>query len=160
MVWEKQTLLRLLAGFLSPVKSSMITLSAKCAYVGHHPAISAHLTCAEYLEFIAQLHGIALSSAKSLLAQFDLAPAENKFAGKLSAGQKRRLALAGLTLMQSPLWLLDEPFTALDKEAVKLLQQLIQAHIDRKGSVILTTHQAITWEPSSPIQYLCLEKST
>lgn len=156
----KTTLLRLLAGFLAPIKAPMIELKAKCAYVGHHPAVNAHLTCAEYLFFVAQLHRATLLSVSELLAQFNLAQAENKLASKLSAGQKRRLALAGLTLMQAPLWLLDEPFTALDKEAVNLLQQLIATHIEQKGSVILTTHQTIEWEKHLPIEYLALDKPT
>ena len=61
----------------------------------------------------------------------------------LSQGQKKRVALARLLLSQSPLWILDEPFTALDKAAVSYLQEVIQAHVAGGGMVMLTTHQEV-----------------
>ena len=61
----------------------------------------------------------------------------------LSAGQKRRLALAPLWMVRTKLWILDEPFTALDRATVSLLEQLFSEHIKQGGSIILTSHQAI-----------------
>ena len=64
---------------------------------------------------------------------------------QLSAGQQRRVALARLWLSERPaLWILDEPFTAIDKQGVRVLEQLFLAHADRGGMVVLTTHQDLT----------------
>ena len=60
-----------------------------------------------------------------------------------SQGQKRRVALARLLISQSPLWILDEPFTALDVGAVEILQQIIASHVEAGGLVMLTTHQEV-----------------
>ncbi|PSU56656.1 heme ABC transporter ATP-binding protein CcmA, partial [Photobacterium aphoticum] len=75
------------------------------------------------------------------LAHVGLAGREDVPAGQLSAGQQRRVALARLWLSNHMLWILDEPLTAIDKQGVKVLEQLFLSHVERGGMVILTTHQ-------------------
>ena len=80
-----------------------------------------------------------------VLAQVGLAGFEDYPAGQLSAGQQRRVALARLWLSERPaLWILDEPFTAIDKQGVRVLERLFLTHADRGGMVVLTTHQDLT----------------
>ena len=98
---------------------------------------------------IAALHGMPRRQARArideVLAQVGLAGFEDYPAGQLSAGQQRRVALARLWLSERPaLWILDEPFTAIDKQGVRVLEQLFLAHADRGGMVVLTTHQDLT----------------
>ena len=80
---------------------------------------------------------------ESALARVGLYGYEDVPSHTLSAGQHRRVNLARLFLSNAPLWLLDEPFTAIDKEGVDELQALLAAHIDRGGAVVMTSHQAL-----------------
>ena len=116
-------------------------------YLGHHNAIKLDLTCLENLRFSTQLDNCEASENELLdaLAQMGLAGFEDLPVATLSQGQKRRVALARLILSKSPLWILDEPFTALDVAAVDDLQAVIAKHVETaQGIVILTTHQEVT----------------
>ena len=66
---------------------------------------------------------------------------ENEYAANLSAGQKRRVVLASLLINRAPIWLLDEPFTALDSDGITILEEQINKHSERGGICVLTTHQ-------------------
>ena len=112
-------------------------------YVGHANAIKDDLTSAENLRVACTLAGIRVQPARigEALARLGLAGCENLPARVLSQGQRRRTALARLALSEAmPLWILDEPFAALDASAVEHVQNLIAEHLARGAAVVLTTH--------------------
>jgi heme exporter protein A len=112
-------------------------------YIGHANAIKDDLTSAENLRVACALAGIRVEPARigAALARLGLAGCENLPARVLSQGQRRRTALARLALSDGmPLWILDEPFAALDAAAVEYVQNLIAEHLSRGAAVVLTTH--------------------
>ncbi len=116
-------------------------------YIGHANALQDDLSATENLQLACALacRPAANAAASEALAAFGLAACSQLPVRALSQGQKRRSALARLALsMHAPLWLLDEPFAALDVAAVSHLEGLILAHIDGGGSVVFTTHQDAT----------------
>lgn len=114
-------------------------------FLGHHGAVKEELTPFENLMFAARLDGAPLDelSAMRALARFGLRGREELGVRFLSAGQKRRVLLARLAVRKAPLWILDEPFTALDVKAVDMLSGLIEEHLAAQGMVILTSHQSM-----------------
>ena len=154
----KTSLLRLLTGLSQPfagevcwngenIRHCRDEYHANLLYLGHQPGVKAALTPFENLKFYQQLHHPQQTETDlwQILARVGLAGFEENPTGQLSAGQQRRVALARLWLSQKPaLWILDEPFTAIDKQGVKVLEQHVLAHADRGGMVILTTHQDLT----------------
>ena len=118
-------------------------------YFGHHAAIKLELTALENLRLNIQLGGCQNGSQVhddalwAALADVGLSGFEDLPCKMLSQGQKRRVALARLLVDTAPLWILDEPFTALDVAAVEMLQKVIAGHVERGGLVILTTHQEV-----------------
>ena len=113
---------------------------------GHAPGNKLDLTAVENLRFQCRLNGLDIAEAQiwDALGKLGLAGFEDLPARVLSAGQKRRITLARLFLDHSKLWILDEPFTALDVAAVDLLLDLITEHLGLEGMVVLTTHQEVT----------------
>jgi heme exporter protein A len=119
---------------------------AALLYCGHMAAVKDDLTAIENLDFALRQHGVAAGQRDALAAldEFGLAGREELPSRVLSQGQKRRVALARLALGQGkPLWVLDEPFTALDTDAVGLVRGHLAAHLTRGGVVVLTSHQAV-----------------
>ncbi len=116
-------------------------------YLGHLNGIKNELTGAENLHIAATLDGARLSQDQvwDALERIGLAGYEELPVKVLSQGQKRRVALARLLLSAACIWVLDEPFTALDVAAVELMGTLIDSHLDSGGLVILTTHQEATF---------------
>jgi heme exporter protein A len=114
-------------------------------FLGHHGAVKEDLTPLENLTIAARLDDTALDEAAALkaLARFGLRGREDLPVRFLSAGQKRRVLLARLAVRQAPLWILDEPFTALDVKAVDMLSGLIEEHLATGGMAILTSHQSM-----------------
>lgn len=114
-------------------------------YFGHLNGIKGDLTGVENLRLAATLDGDAadLDAVWEALARIGLKGFEDLPTRMLSQGQKKRVALARLILSRAALWILDEPFTALDVDAVSVLQGLIADHVARGGMVVLTTHQAV-----------------
>jgi heme exporter protein A len=149
----KTSLLRILCGLLTPqagevrwrgmpIQALREEYARHIVYLGHAPAVKDDLTAEENLAIACRLAGIraAAESIRDALAQFGLAGAA--LVKKLSQGQRRRAALARLWLSASaPLWLLDEPFTALDVAGVAMLRGLIEGHTGRGGAVVYSTHQ-------------------
>ena len=147
----KTTLLKLLAGILRPTSGEIFWKKQNIQkndeyfypeinYIGHKSAVSLLLTPEENLYFFSQAYGLK-SSISEALSAVNLSHKRNTVAASLSAGQIRRIALARLFLLDTPLWLLDEPYTALDAQGVVWLKKHIQAHLDQGGMVIMTSHQ-------------------
>ncbi|MEW6563174.1 MAG: cytochrome c biogenesis heme-transporting ATPase CcmA [Pseudomonadota bacterium] len=152
----KTSLLRTLCGFLRPdegeirwegqnVRELDEEYFAHLVYLGHHNAIKDELNALENLRISAGLSGIELSNAEAIAAlrRMGLRGRETLPVRVLSQGQRRRVALARLLIGDAPLWVLDEPLTALDVGAVALIQELIGEHLARDGMVIFTTHQPL-----------------
>jgi heme exporter protein A len=144
----KSTLLRLLAGLVRPIAGRLLwgeedaladlpAHAARLVYVGHLDAVKPGLTVTENLRFAAKLAGGVLEDA---LAAVGLEALADLPARMLSAGQKRRLALARLALGQAPLWLLDEPTLGLDIASIARFGTLLAAHRERGGIVVAATH--------------------
>ncbi|KAA0449390.1 MAG: cytochrome c biogenesis heme-transporting ATPase CcmA [Candidatus Thioglobus sp.] len=111
-------------------------------YLGHLLNLSLELTCIENLEFLTALNQSNQQySLPDALEKMGMSGYENEVCAKLSAGQKRRTALAGLILSKATIWLLDEPFTALDPQGVTMVEAQIKKHCDNGGICLLTTHQ-------------------
>ncbi|WXT99701.1 MAG: Cytochrome c biogenesis ATP-binding export protein CcmA [Catillopecten margaritatus gill symbiont] len=148
----KTSLLKILAG-LNVQEQGTIFLddnaikseAYRCAvfYLGHLPALSNELTCLENLNFLTALNqqSVTEKALISALEKVGLSGYENEICTKLSAGQKRRVALAGLALSQAKVWLLDEPFTALDPQGVRMVEAHIEQHCQQGGMCLFTTHQ-------------------
>jgi heme exporter protein A len=146
----KTSLLRILCGLLMPAAGEVRWKGApigelkeeycrEIVYLGHAPAVKDDLTAAENLEFAGRLAGFP-AKAEAALARLGI-PADVPVR-KLSQGQRRRAALARLVVSESvPLWLLDEPYAALDRQATAVVDELIAAHAKRGGAVVFTTHQ-------------------
>jgi len=115
-------------------------------YLGHAPAVKGDLTSLENLRFGLAHAGLGtdVHEAKAALNEFGLAGREHLLARLLSAGQQRRVGLTRLALGRSkPLWILDEPFTALDSQAVELVQSHLTRHVMEGGSVVLASHHDV-----------------
>lgn len=149
----KTTLLQIVAG-LAPLQAGGVrwrdlardddeqAFRRELLFLGHLPGLKAMLTVAENLRFLAALRGQPLSDDRlvSALARVRLAGYDDSPVAQLSAGQKRRVALARLFTEDAPLWILDEPFTAIDREGVAELEGWLADHAGAGGLVLLTTH--------------------
>jgi heme exporter protein A len=154
----KTSLLRILCGLSAPdageirwrdmdIRSLREAYWQNLIYIGHANAIKDDLSALENLLFSSKLAdvGATRETALAALSIFGLAGFEHLPTRMLSQGQKRRTALAQLALRSdTPLWILDEPFSALDVAAVRCLEKLILTHIGSGGSVIFTTHHEAT----------------
>jgi heme exporter protein A len=138
----KTTLLRLLAGILSPA-SGHVERQAQTAFLGHLAAVKGELSCRENLEFLRRFHGGNGLSPNQAMGRTGLAGLGLRPARTLSAGQKRRLGLAGLLVAHRPVWLLDEPYASLDDAGGKLVDRLLDDHLASGGCVALSTHQRL-----------------
>jgi heme exporter protein A len=153
----KTTLLRVLAGLLR-ADAGEVRIDGRSAtpaeragvlgYLGHLPGLKGDLSALENLDYLGGLQGRrpTQSPARALEA-VGLAGYEDALARQLSAGQRKRLALARLWLSPAPLWLLDEPYANLDLEGIDLVNRLIQAHLRDGGATLLTTHGAYAAPP-------------
>lgn len=146
----KTSLLRLIAGFLEP-ESGRITLGAiadaeergrKIGWVGHHDGVKAQLTPRATLAFFANLYGVAPDVA-AVLVEVGLARVADLPCQYLSAGQKKRLALARLKICERPVWLMDEPLAALDSGGKNLAASLIAQHCAQGGIALAATHETL-----------------
>lgn len=138
----KTSLLRILAGLSRYGFSGEVQRHVPLLYLGHHPAVKALLTPRENLAW--HVAGECVHSdveIEQALARVGLYGYEDVPSLALSAGQHRRVNLARLYLSGSALWLLDEPFTAIDKAGVAELEQLMVAHVEGGGAVVMTSHQ-------------------
>ncbi len=152
----KTSLLRILVGLAQPDQGEIFwdgQLISSCKtlyhdsllYQGHYACIKDELSALENLKFAAALDGVTLEMdrAAATLRRFGLRGRENLPVRHLSAGQKRRVGMARLLSRPAKLWILDEPFTALDAAAVDMLAAVLSEHVDGGGMVVLTSHQPV-----------------
>ena len=156
----KTSLLRLLAGLMQPTSGQVLLngeplhsqrteLAHNVLWIGHAAGIKDLLSAEENLSWLCALHQPASREAIwQALADVGLHGFEDVPCHTLSAGQQRRVALARLYLDSPALWILDEPFTALDKQGVAQLEEHQAAHCEQGGMVILTTHHTMTRMPA------------
>jgi heme exporter protein A len=147
----KTSLLRILCGLLSPaagevrwrgepVAALREEFSRHLVYLGHAPAVKDELTPVENLDFACRLMGIAADASAAALSAYAVPDIPVR---KLSQGQRRKAALARLLLSGAvPLWLLDEPFAALDSASVAQTEDVVGRHLAAGGAVVYTTHQS------------------
>ena len=144
----KSTLLRLLAGLLQPAAGTLTwdgddaladlpAHARRVAYVGHQDAVKPGLTVAENLHFVARLTGGRVTAALEAIGLEELADLPARM---LSAGQKRRLALARLALSHAALWLLDEPTLGLDAASIERFGAMLAEHRAAGGMLVAATH--------------------
>jgi len=160
----KTTLLRTACGLAYPeggeitwcgenIRKDMHAFHAQLAYLGHEPPLKAELTARENLCYWVgvrrDLEREELDGALERVGADDWA---DRPVRTLSAGQKRRAALAGLTLMRVPLWLLDEPTTNLDAEGQKLVGSLIDEHLRAGGVAIAAVHHGLAVSMASALK--------
>ncbi|MDM7861956.1 cytochrome c biogenesis heme-transporting ATPase CcmA [Alteromonas sp. ASW11-36] len=163
----KTSLLRILIGFVEPAAGQVLyggsaithsdvrrKFNAELIYIGHKSAVDPHASAFENSRFWCAQHGVSVTQELiySVLATLGLVGLEDIPCGQLSAGQNRRVALARLWFKATAkVWVLDEPFTALDVKGIELLERHIEAFLARGGSVILTSHQPLShltgWRP-------------
>jgi heme exporter protein A len=150
----KSSLLRVIAG-LVPSTAGSLTFNAKkifahhVHYIAHQDAMKSAMTVAENLNFwCAVLGGSGINTA---LQAFNLTRLQHDPVQLLSAGQRRRSTLARLLLAPRPVWLLDEPMTALDTTTQDHLRQLILSHLETGGMVVAATHGDLAIKPDHTI---------
>jgi heme exporter protein A len=157
----KTSLLRLLVGLSSPDRGEISWVGSptqdrknsfdRLVYIGHNNGLKDGLTVTESLQFLAQLGGQQCTNQVLTLALEKLGMSHrcNALVRTLSQGQRRRAALARLALESMPsLWVLDEPYDALDAAGTAVVNQLIGDHVRRGGSVFLTSHIAVSLNAS------------
>ncbi len=147
----KTSLLRLIAGLLVPAGGKIelsggdaeLTLAEQCHYLGHRDAMKPALSVAENLAFWADFLGGERFDGAESLSTVSLDHAAHLPAAFLSAGQRRRLSLARLLTVRRPVWLLDEPTTALDAAGQDMFCGLMREHLERGGMIIAATHMPL-----------------
>jgi heme exporter protein A len=166
----KSTLLRILCGLLAPISGHVSwngqdiqkdrdAFHRQLVYLGHSPALKNDLTAIENLINAQAFSGfrIAAAHAKEALDHAGLGQLGRRFVRTLSQGQKQRVALARLWLSPArSIWLLDEPFNALDHAANHALQETIKAHLNQGGIVALSSHQPLDIDQLPGAQHLAL----
>jgi heme exporter protein A len=152
----KTSLLRILAGLSRPEQGAVRLVDDHCraaagggprpGYVGHQNALKDELSVGEALAFVCSLGG-PLPGRPELagaLSRFGLAPRIDLPVSTLSQGQRRKVALSRLWLQRRAIWLLDEPYDALDAAGIAVLDQALAEHLQGGGSLVLTSHQNVT----------------
>ena len=152
----KTSLLRIMSGLAQPLQGEVLWQGRKIhhaessyfqdlLFIGHKAGIKYELTPLENLCMARQLNGSKPSNGiEEALYQVGLYGFEDVPCARLSAGQKRRVALAQLFLTQAKCWILDEPYTSLDVAAVAMLEEVFTQHINNGGMLVITSHQPVT----------------
>jgi heme exporter protein A len=156
----KTTLMRILAGLLHVGDGELRWRGEplqrdRCAgdilFLGHQLGLKADLSPRENLQIAAGLNGRREGlSAAAVLTEIGLGGYEDEPVRRLSAGQKKRAALARLLLLPATLWLLDEPFANLDRIGIALVNQLLEMHAARGGAAMVTSHGAVSFHGGEP----------
>ncbi len=152
----KTTLLRVACGLLrpesgqvawlgKPISSIRLDYQAALAYASHEPALKADLTALENLRYTVGLkRRVTTQELRADLGRTGVAECADLPARVLSAGQRRRVAMARVLAMKAPLWLLDEPFTNLDAAGTRLMAALLQSQVAGGGSALVVAHHDLT----------------
>lgn len=170
----KTSLLRVVCGLLAPTSGEIRwkgtatrvlgeTYRRELIYIGHANGVKDELTPAENLRVACTFSGVSPTGAAvdSALDAFGLARQHDTPVKTLSQGQRRRVALARLALGRGhPLWLLDEPCSALDEHAATHVHQLIDTHLGRGGIVVMTSHERDESRPGRRIRTVELRQTT
>ncbi len=162
----KTSLLRILCGIRLPESGEVFwcgkpihelgaAFHEQMAYVGHHDGIKGDLTVLENIRLARALGKPSSAAIDDILEQIKLSGYEDVMTQALSAGQRRKLALSRLLATDSLLWILDEPFTSLDRSAIEMFEGFMLAHTAAGGMVILTSHHEVNLKGLTPIS-LCL----
>lgn len=155
----KSTLIAVMAGLLAPTKGKVIfdqfnintepdRYASLMACMGHRHGIKPMLTVSETLKLSLSACSVSDDACDDAMEQLNLRQLADEYVAVLSEGQKKRLALALVYLADRPLWLLDEPFVALDKHTVPLVTRLLARHCDAGGMVVLSSHYDAAVLPS------------
>ena len=151
----KTSLIRVIAGLLEAeegevtwrgksARSDRHAFHSELAYLGHEPPLKGDLTARENLRFLIGIRrSVTAVEIEAALARTGAIPFADRPVRMLSAGQRRRVALAGVVLSQTTLWLLDEPTTNLDADGQQLVCDLIDEHLGRNGLVIAAVHHSM-----------------
>ena len=156
----KTTLLKVLSGLLAPTSGTitlhgepltLAQLSHQVALLGHLLGLKTELSTLENLNFAVGLGGIRAGITPLLaLASVGLEGYEDQAVRTLSAGQRKRVALARLLLVPAALWLLDEPYANLDRGGIELVNRLLDNHARRGGAALITSHGAYAYTSGTP----------
>lgn len=138
----KTTLIRVLAGILYPTSGTIENGFGAMSYVGHYLGIKDDLSVLENLRFMRDFIGLSNRRCAEVISQVGLSRVAEQQARTLSAGQRKRCALARLLLSNSRLWLLDEPYSNLDLEGIGLVDDMLNHHLENGGACVLATHGA------------------
>ncbi len=157
----KSSLLRIIAGLLPPSEGQLTLeggdaetpLNEEAHYLGHRDALKPSLTAFETLSFWQSMLGRTLLDPDKALIQVGLGHAAHLPSGYLSAGQRRRLALARLIVSRRTIWLLDEPTSALDAASETMFNGLVTEHMNNGGMVLVATHTPLGF----PAQTLAMQ---
>ena len=139
----KTTLVRLLATILQPSQGTIECADTGKVYVGHMLAVKDDLNVIENIDFMRNFTGHGTEDTAKIVAHVGLCRVAEQPARTLSAGQRKRCALARLLLSDAKLWLLDEPYANLDKQGMIMLDGLLHRHLESGGACAMTTHGSL-----------------
>ncbi|TDJ27552.1 MAG: cytochrome c biogenesis heme-transporting ATPase CcmA [Gammaproteobacteria bacterium] len=142
VLWQGKSIQQLTADYYEQIN-----------YVGHHDGVKRGLTCLENLRLVQAMGKPSALDLDTALEQVNLYRYGDTEVRNLSAGQKRRLALARLLVTESELWILDEPFTSLDQASMKLFKSLFERHLQDRGLIVMTSHHVIEM-PEAQVKHL------
>ncbi len=159
----KTSLLRILTGLNLPESGEVLWKGKPISevgpdyyeqvnYVGHHDGIKRDLTCLENLRLVQAMGKPMPIDLDDALDKVNLYRFGDNFVATLSAGQKRRLALARLVVTEAKLWIMDEPFTSLDKSSMAMFQEMFEQHLATGGIIIMTSHHDIEMSDSDVLR--------
>lgn len=159
----KTSLLRILTGLSLPESGDILWKGEPISevgadyyeqvnYVGHHDGIKRDLTCLENLRLVQAMGKPLPISLDDALERVNLYRFGENFVATLSAGQKRRLALARLVVTEASLWIMDEPFTSLDKASMAMFQEMFEQHLAQGGAIVMTSHHDIEMPDSDVVR--------
>jgi len=159
----KTSLLRILTGLNLPESGDVLWQGKPISevgpdyyeqinYVGHHDGIKRDLTCLENLRLVQAMGKPLPIDLDDALDQVNLYRFGDNYVATLSAGQKRRLALARLVVTEAKLWIMDEPFTSLDKGSMSMFQKMFEQHLENDGVIVMTSHHDIEMRNSDVIR--------
>ncbi len=159
----KTSLLRILTGLNLPESGDVLWQGKPIAevgpdyyeqvnYIGHHDGIKRDLTCLENLRLVQAMGKPLPIDLDDALDKVNLYRFGDNFVATLSAGQKRRLAMARLVVTEAKLWIMDEPFTSLDKASMAMFQQMFEQHLDDGGVIVMTSHHDIEMSDSDVVR--------